>query len=62
MLMEMAVEHINFRIESSDIDEELETLVVLVKMVVEEMRASLFHYGYKSSFQLPIPVAINYCT
>lgn len=46
MLFEMARGNFNSRIPLSSYDDELETLVVLVNMVAEEMKESLFHSGY----------------
>lgn len=46
MLFEMARGNFNGRIPLSSYDDELETLVVLVNMVAEEMKESLFHSGY----------------
>jgi len=46
MLFEMAAGNFNFKIPRSGQDDELEALVVLVNMVAEEMRASIFHFGY----------------
>ena len=46
MLFEMARGNFNNRIPLSAYDDELETLVVLVNMVAEEMKESVFHAGY----------------
>jgi AraC-like DNA-binding protein len=46
MLFEMARGNFNSRIPLSAHDDELETLVVLVNMVAEEMKESIFHSGY----------------
>ncbi|MBC7847733.1 MAG: helix-turn-helix domain-containing protein [Flavobacterium sp.] len=46
MLFEMARGNFNSRIPLSSYDDELETLVVLVNMVAEEMKESIFHSGY----------------
>ncbi|MDD5152065.1 MAG: helix-turn-helix domain-containing protein [Flavobacterium sp.] len=46
MLFEMARGNFNNRIPLSPYDDELETLVVLVNMVAEEMKESIFHAGY----------------
>lgn len=46
MLFEMAAGNFNFKIKRSEADDELEALVVLVNIVAEELRASLFHRGY----------------
>lgn len=46
MLFEMARGNFSNRIPLSLYDDELETLVVLVNMVAEEMRESIFHAGY----------------
>ncbi|WP_369765636.1 helix-turn-helix domain-containing protein [Flavobacterium sp. WC2429] len=46
MLFEMARGNFNSRIPLSTYDDELETLVVLINMVAEEMKESVFHVGY----------------
>lgn len=46
MLFEMARGNFNNRIPLSQYDDELETLVVLINMVAEEMKESIFHAGY----------------
>ncbi|MFV8392833.1 helix-turn-helix domain-containing protein [Flavobacterium sp. LB2P6] len=46
MLFEMARGNFNTRIPLSSNDEELETLVVLINMVAEEMKESIFQIGY----------------
>ncbi len=46
MLFEMARGNFNSRIPLSIYDDELETLVVLINMVAEEMKESFFHAGY----------------
>nr|WP_315254543.1 helix-turn-helix domain-containing protein [uncultured Flavobacterium sp.] len=46
MLFEMARGNFNSRIPLSSSDEELETLVVLINMVAEEMKESIFNVGY----------------
>jgi AraC-like DNA-binding protein len=46
MLFEMARGNFNSRIPLSQYDDELETLVVLINMVAEEMKESIFHNGY----------------
>lgn len=46
MLFEMARGNFNMRIPLSSNDEELETLVVLINMVAEEMKESIFQIGY----------------
>lgn len=46
MLFEMARGNFNSRIPLSPYDDELETLVVLINMVAEEMKESIFHVGY----------------
>lgn len=46
MLFEMARGNFNCRIPLISNDEELETLVVLINMVAEEMKESIFHVGY----------------
>lgn len=46
MLFEMARGNFNSRIPLSSYDDELETLVVLINMVAEEMKESIFHNGY----------------
>lgn len=46
MLFEMAGGNFSSRIPLSSYDDELETLVVLINMVAEEMKESIFHVGY----------------
>jgi AraC-like DNA-binding protein len=46
MLFEMARGNFSSRIPLSAYDDELETLVVLINMVAEEMKESIFHAGY----------------
>jgi AraC-like DNA-binding protein len=46
MLFEMARGNFNSRIPLSSYDDELETLVVLINMVAEEMKESIFHSGF----------------
>jgi AraC-like DNA-binding protein len=46
MLFEMARGNFNSRIPLSSNDDKLETLVVLINMVAEEMKESIFHVGY----------------
>jgi AraC-like DNA-binding protein len=46
MLFKMAGGNFNSRIPLSSHDDELETLVVLINMVAEEMKESIFHGGY----------------
>ena len=46
MLFEMARGNFNTRIPLSSNDEELETIVVLINMVAEEMKESVFQIGY----------------
>jgi len=46
MLFEMARGNFNSSIPLSSNDDELETLVVLINMVSEEMKESIFHVGY----------------
>ncbi|GGD35352.1 helix-turn-helix domain-containing protein [Flavobacterium orientale] len=46
MLFEMARGNFSNRIPLSSCDDELETLVVLINMVAEEMKESIFHAGY----------------
>jgi AraC-like DNA-binding protein len=46
MLFEMARGNFNCRIPLSPYDDELETLVVLINMVAEEMKESIFQVGY----------------
>lgn len=46
MLFEMARGNFNSRIPLSPYDDELETLVILINMVAEEMKESIFHVGY----------------
>jgi AraC-like DNA-binding protein len=52
MLFEMARGNFNSRIPLSshnDVDDELGTLIVLINMVAEEMKESLFNYGFVNS-------------
>lgn len=49
MLFEMARGNFNSRIPLSSYDDELETLVVLINMVAEEMKESIFHSGFINS-------------
>ncbi|WP_348800139.1 helix-turn-helix transcriptional regulator [Flavobacterium adhaerens] len=49
MLFEMARGNFNSRIPLSPYDDELETLVILINMVAEEMKESIFHGGYVNS-------------
>lgn len=46
MLFEMARGNFSNRIPLSSFDDELETLVVLINMVAEEMKESIFHAGF----------------
>jgi AraC-like DNA-binding protein len=46
MLLEMGSGNFTNRIERTDQDDELEALVVLVNMVAEEMKGSVFHSGF----------------
>jgi AraC-like DNA-binding protein len=46
MLFEMARGNFNSRIPLISNDDQLETLVVLINMVAEEMKESIFHVGY----------------
>lgn len=46
MLFEMARGNFNSHIPLSSKDDELETLVVLINMVAEEIKESIFHVGY----------------
>jgi AraC-like DNA-binding protein len=46
MLFEMARGNFNSRIPLSPYDDQLETLVVLINMVAEEMKETIFHSGY----------------
>ena len=46
MLFEMARGNFNSRIPLSSYDDEIETLVVLINMVAEEIKGSIFHEGY----------------
>lgn len=46
MLFEMARGNFTSRIPLSSYDDELETLVVLINMVAEEMKEAIFHDGY----------------
>jgi len=49
MLFEMARGNFDSRIPLNSSDDELETLVVLINMVAEEMKESKLHYGYVSA-------------
>ncbi|MBD0724766.1 hypothetical protein B6A10_06200 [Flavobacterium sp. L1I52] len=51
MLFEMARGNFNSNIPLSAIDDELETLAVLINMVAEEMRESIFHDGFVNTHQ-----------
>lgn len=53
MLFEMARGNFNSRIPLSPYDDELETLVVLINMVAEEMKESVFHGGYVNTHRTP---------
>lgn len=46
MFFEIARGNFSMRIPQSVYDDELETLVVLINMVVEELKESMFHLGY----------------
>ncbi len=46
MLLEMAAGNFTTRIQRTDEDDELEALVVLMNMVAEEMKESVFHSGF----------------
>ena len=46
MLFEMAAGNFSFRIGSSGIDDELESLIVLVNMVAEEMKSTILQQGF----------------
>ena len=46
MLFEMAAGNFNFKIQRSAADDELESLVVLVNIIAEEMRNALLYSGY----------------
>ncbi len=46
MLFEMASGNFNFKIQRSDLDDELEAIVVLLNLVAEELRAFHFYQGY----------------
>jgi signal transduction histidine kinase len=46
MLLEMAGGNFTNRIQRSEKDDELEALVVLINMVAEEMKESVFHSGF----------------
>lgn len=50
MLVEMARGNFNNQIPLSSYDDELETLVVLVNMVAEELKESVFHSGYVNPY------------
>lgn len=49
MLFEMAAGNFTFKIENTGNDDELEGLIVLVNMVAEELRATVFHNGFINS-------------
>lgn len=57
MLFEMARGNFNSRIPLSPYDDELETLVVLINMVAEEMKESVFHGGYVNTHRTPSFIA-----
>jgi AraC-like DNA-binding protein len=46
MLFEMAAGNFSYRIPRDGADLDLDLLIELVNMVAEEMKASIFHYGY----------------
>jgi AraC-like DNA-binding protein len=46
MLFEMAAGNFSYRIPGRTDDEDLNSLIEVVNMVAEEMKASIFHYGY----------------
>ena len=46
MLLEMGSGNFTNRIERTEQDDELEALVVLVNMVAEEMKGSVFHSSF----------------
>jgi hypothetical protein len=46
MLFEMARGNFNSRIPLSTYDDELETIVILINMVAEEMKESIFNFGF----------------
>lgn len=46
MLFEMAAGNFTYRIQRTGTDDEIEALIELVNMTAEEMKASIFHYGY----------------
>jgi PAS domain S-box-containing protein len=50
MLFEMARGNFNNQIPLSSYDDEIETLVVLVNMVAEELRESVFHSGFVNPY------------
>lgn len=50
MLFEMARGNFNNQIPLSDYDDEIETLVVLVNMVAEELKESAFHSGFVNPY------------
>lgn len=50
MLMEMARGNFNNQIPLSSYDDEIETLVVLVNMVAEELKESVFHSGFVNPY------------
>jgi AraC-like DNA-binding protein len=57
MLFEMARGNFNSRIPLSQYDDELETLVVLINMVAEEMKESIFHIGYVNTHSTRLFIA-----
>lgn len=50
MLLEMAQGNFNNQIPLSSYDDEIETLVVLVNMVAEELKESVFHSGFVNPY------------
>lgn len=52
MLFEMARGNFNSSIPLSPYDDELETLVILINMVAEEMKESIFHVGYVNTHSI----------
>ena len=57
MLFEMARGNFTYRIPLGAIDDEMETLVVLINMVAEELQESIFHFGSPGNPSIPSFVA-----
>src|SRR5687767_11031232 len=47
MIMEVASGNFSYKIERSELNDELESLVVMVNMMAEEIRESIMHRGYQ---------------